>query len=79
MSENQIIYILQKIFNDIFVFSKVKVNRKLKASQVKEWDSLNQINILIAIEKEFKIKFNIKEIQSMNNVGDTIDIIKKKI
>ena len=32
----------------------------------------------MAIEKEFKIKFNIKEIQSMHNVGDTIDLIKKK-
>jgi len=79
MNENKIISILQTIFNDIFIISKVKVNRKLKANQVKEWDSLNQINILIAIEKEFKIKFSIKEIQSMNNVGDTIDIIKKKI
>ena len=79
MNNKQIISILQKIFDDIFIISKVKVNSKLSAKQVKEWDSLNQINILMAIEKEFKIKFNIKEIQSMHNVGDTIDLIKKKI
>tara|TARA_B100000575_G_C22923939_1_gene535822 strand:- start:365 stop:604 length:240 start_codon:yes stop_codon:yes gene_type:complete len=79
MSEKEIIHILQKIFDDIFVLSKVKIKRSLNANQVKEWDSLNQINLLMSIEKEFKIKFSIKEIQSMNNVGDTIDFIKKKI
>lgn len=79
MNEEKIILVLQNIFNDIFIFSKVTVSRDLNASKVNEWDSLNQINILMAIEKEFNIKFTIKEIQSMNNVGNTIDIIKNKI
>ena len=79
MNEKKIIQKLQKIFDDIFVLKKVKVTKSLTANNVKEWDSLNQINILMAIEKEFKIKFTIKEIQSMNNVGDTINYIRKKI
>ena len=79
MNEKKIIQKLQKIFDDIFVLKKIKITRSLTANNVNEWDSLNQINILMAIEKEFKIKFTIKEIQSMNNVGDTIDCIRKKI
>ena len=79
MKEEEIIKKLQSIFNDIFINTKVKVTRKLNASKVNEWDSLNQINLIIAIEKEFNIKFSVNDIQSMDTVGDTIDIIIEKI
>ena len=79
MNEKKIIQKLQKIFDDIFVLKKVKVTKSLTANNVKEWDSLNQINILMAIEKEFKIKFTIKEIQSMNNIKIKLIVFQKKI
>ena len=79
MNEDKIIKRLQKIFNDIFTEKKVIVNKNLSANQVDEWDSLNHINLIVAIENEFKFKFTLEEIQSLKTVGDTIKLILHKI
>ena len=77
MNEDKIIEKLQKIFNDIFTEQKVIVNKNLSANEVDEWDSLNHINLIVAIENEFKFKFTLAEIQSLKTVGDTIKLIQK--
>ena len=79
MNEDKIIEKLQKIFNDIFTEQKVIVNKNLSANEVDEWDSLNHINLIVAIENEFKFKFTLAEIQSLKTVGDTIKLILRKI
>ena len=78
MSEDDVTKILSNIFNKIFIDSKFSFNRNLSANDIDEWDSLTHINLIVAIEKEFDISFTLDELEQLNNVGDTIDMILKK-
>lgn len=77
--ENQILARVEAIFRDIFDNEALVVSRATSAVDIEEWDSLNNINIIVAIEKEFKIKFILSELVSLKNVGEMIDLIGEKI
>ena len=79
MTEEQVLNKLKQIFKEVFTNVKIDVTRELSAADVDEWDSLAHINIIIAIEKEFKITFLLEELDNQKKVGDTIDQILKKI
>ena len=79
MNEDDVIKKLKKIFKNIFSKSDFNFSRELSAHDVEEWDSLTHVNLIVAIEKEFKISFSLDELENQNNVGDTIDSILKKI
>jgi acyl carrier protein len=70
---------LNKIFRDYFNNDKISLNNKTTSKNIKAWDSLAQISLIILIEKKFKIKFTVKEVESLSNVGDMINLIKKKV
>ena len=78
MTEDQVLNKLKQIFKEVFTNVKIDVTRELSAADVDEWDSLAHINIIIAIEKEFKISFLLEELDNQKKVGDTIDQILKK-
>ncbi len=73
---------LLKKINDIFVDTldneDVKIGEETTAADVDEWDSLTHIQLVVAIEKYFKIRFTSKEIQSWNNVGEMMNCILEK-
>ena len=69
---------INKIFNFIFDDNYLKITRKTSAKDIEEWDSLAQIKLISAIERKFKIRFNIQEISNLKNVGEMIDLIEKK-
>lgn len=79
MNEDKVIKKLKPIFKRIFSKNDYVFDRKLSADDVEEWDSLSHMNLIVAIEKEFKISFTLDELEKQNNVGDTIDLILKKI
>jgi len=54
------------------------INRATTAPDVKGWDSLSHINLIVAIEREFRIRFKTAEVTGMKNVGDLIDLIVRK-
>ena len=66
-------------YRDIFDDSELLLNVKTSSDQIEEWDSLNHIILLSAIQEEFLIKIGLEEMLLLNNVGDLIDIIQKKI
>ncbi len=79
MSKEEIFNKVQEIFRDIFDEDDLIIQDNTNASDIEDWDSLNQINIISAVEKEFKIRFELTEITNFKNVGDMIDLIVKKI
>lgn len=69
---------LNKIFREVFEDSSIQVTREMTANDVERWDSLSHLTMIAAVEKEFGIKFKLKELVSMKNVGDLINNIASK-
>lgn len=78
MTEKEIISAVQDIFRDVFDDKGLVIGRQTNSSDIEDWDSLAQINLVVAIEKQFKIKFNLEELVSFKNVGDMIDLMVSK-
>ena len=79
MERAEMIKQINDIFIDILDDESIVLGEETQASDVDEWDSLNHIQLVVAIEKHFKIRFTSKEIQSWNNVGEMMDCIATKI
>ena len=71
--------IVNEIFIDVFDDNSPIIKEDTNADDIEDWDSLANINLVVAMEKEFNLKFNINDIEKLNNVGDMIDLIKKKL
>lgn len=69
---------LEEIFRDVFDNSGLNVNAETTASDVPGWDSLTNINLIFAVERQFKVRFALGEIQELNNVGEMAALICKK-
>ena len=65
------------IFHDV-LNPDVVVTAQLDASQVPEWDSLNHIGLIVALEGEFGVEFTTDELAAMENVGDLIRTLESK-
>lgn len=74
-NEKNILNRLEKIFRMIFDDYTIKLSRETKVSDIEEWDSLNQIKIMLACEKEFKVKLNARDINLYSKVGEILDHI----
>lgn len=69
---------LQPIFQDVFDEPDLVITRESSANTVREWDSLAHVNLVTAVEKHFKVRFSLGELQAMKNVGDMVDLIEAK-
>jgi len=78
MERTQILEEVQAIFRDILDNEEIVLASETTADDIEEWDSLTHIQLIVAIEKHFKIKFTSKEILSWQNVGQLIDCIASK-
>jgi acyl carrier protein len=70
---------LQPIFRDILDQPDLVLTRESNTNNVEDWDSLSHINLVTSIEKRYKIKFALGELQELEDVGDMIDLIKVKL
>ena len=72
-----------KTINDIFIEElendDIVLKRESTVDDVEEWDSLSHIQLVVAIEKHYEVRFTSVEIQKFNNVGDMCDSIKTKL
>ena len=79
MTVHEILIELNPIFSDILDVPALSLDASSSAKTIPEWDSLNHIQLVVAVEKHFKIRFTSVEIQSFNNVGEMCEaIIRKK-
>jgi acyl carrier protein len=70
---------LQFVFRDIFDQPDLVITRKSNASTVDDWDSLTHVNLVTAIEKRYKVKFALGELQDLKDVGDMSDLLSRKL
>jgi len=78
MTQTEVISRLQPIFDDLFM-EKVVLTPELSADDVEEWDSLIQINLSLAVEKAFNIRFRVGEVEATKNVGDFANLIARRV
>lgn len=70
---------LQEIFRDVFDDEELEIRDDMSAKDIEDWDSLAQINLIIAIEKEFGVKFNLEEVSKLKNIGEMLVQIRIKL
>lgn len=69
---------LNEIFIDVFDDEDILLTMETTAEDIDDWDSLAQINLIIAIKDEFNIDFEFEEVATYKNVGDMVNAIKEK-
>ncbi len=79
MDSIQIIKEVNDIFIDVLDNEDIILSRETTATDIEEWDSLNHIQLVVAIEKHFKQRFTSSEIQNWKNVGEMCDAIAGKL
>ncbi len=79
MNTQEIASKLQEIFREIFKEPSLKISGEMTADDVDGWDSLSHMEMINAVEKEFGVKFKIREIRRLKNVGEFIELLEKKI
>ena len=78
MGRNEVLKEVNAIFIDILDNESIVLTEAIHADDIEEWDSLTHIQLVVAVEKHFKIRFTSKEIQSWKNVGEMITCILSK-
>ena len=78
MEKNQILEEVQEIFRDVLDNEDIVLEDATTADDIEEWDSLTHIQLIVAIEKHFKVKFTSLEILSWKNVGEMIACLAAK-
>ena len=79
MNREEIYEQLNEVFQDVFDDEDIIVNDETTADDIEDWDSLEHINLIVAVEKKFGIKFNMGEVNKFNNVGEMVDTIMTRI
>ena len=75
MTREEIYVKLNEVFQDVFDDEDITVNDCTVAADVDGWDSLEHINLIVAVERCFGIKFTMGETTGLKNVGEMVDRI----
>ena len=79
MTREEVFEEINLIFRDVFDDDSLVIVDSTNSEDIEDWDSLEHINLVNAIEQEFDIKFTMGQIVGMKNVGEMVDIILDKI
>lgn len=79
MTRTEVFEKLNIIFRSNFDDENIVLSDDTSSADIEDWDSLEQINLIVAIQDEFQVKFNVDEVNSMQNVGEMVNSIIKKI
>ncbi len=78
MDEPQIYSSLDEVFRELFDDDSIKLTPKTTAEDVDGWDSFNHLNIIVAVEMKFGVRFETAEIEHLANIGDMVRLIVAK-
>ena len=78
MTMDEIYDRLTVIFQDLFDDEDIILTPALTADDVAEWDSLRHIQLILAVQKAFKVKFSAADTANLNNVGELAALISAK-
>lgn len=79
MEKSEVLSKLTPVFRSIFGNQSLELTNELTANDVENWDSLTHMLLITDIENAFSIKFRLKDLNRMRNVGDMVDVIISKL
>ncbi len=79
MTREELFEEITAIFRDVFDDDSLVITDETNSEDIEDWDSLEHINLVVAMEKKFNMKFNIKEVGELKNVGEMADLILKRL
>ncbi len=66
---------LNEVFRDFFDDDEIELTPETTAEDIEDWDSLNHITLMAAVEEEFGVRFTMGQVSGMKNVGEMAEII----
>ena len=78
MTRAEVFEKLNEVFQDVFDDEDITVGEGTTSADIEDWDSVEHINLIVAVEQCFGIKFNMGEVSNMKNVGAMADIIMER-
>ena len=75
MTREEVFERLNEVFRDVFDDETITVGETTTSDDIEDWDSLEHINLISAVEQEFGMKFNMGQVVTMKNVGEMADIV----
>lgn len=79
MTREEIFEGLNEVFQDVFDDEGITVGEDTTAADIEGWDSLEHINLIVAVERHFGMKFTMGEVAGMKNVGAMAAIIEERV
>ncbi|MDD6187174.1 MAG: acyl carrier protein [Oscillospiraceae bacterium] len=79
MTRDRIYEKMTEIFRDVFDDESIVLSDETTADDIEDWDSLEQINLLMAIENNFGIKFRLADVSGLENVGAMVDLVQRLV
>ncbi len=78
MNREQVKAKLTEVFQDVFDDDEIVLTDATSAKDIEDWDSLEHINLIAAVEKAFRMRFTMREVSGMKNVGEMMDILEER-
>ncbi|MBR6618388.1 MAG: acyl carrier protein [Oscillospiraceae bacterium] len=75
MNREQVRAKLTEVFQDVFDDDDIVLTDATSAKDIEDWDSLEHINLIAAVERAFRMRFTVREVSGMKNVGEMLDIL----
>jgi len=79
MTKSEINEKLTAVFRDIFDNPKLEITSQTTANDVEGWDSIMHVNLIVAVETAFDVRFTTKDVKGLDTVGDLMDLIAKRV
>ncbi|MDR0682127.1 MAG: acyl carrier protein [Dysgonamonadaceae bacterium] len=70
---------LQNVFREVFDNGNMVISEDMTAGDVEDWDSLRHMDLISSVEHEFNVKFTMKDILGLKNVGEFLDTLERKL
>ena len=79
MTHEEIMEKITVIFREVFDDSSLVITDATNSEDIEDWDSLEHITLVVSMEREFDMKFDLKEVNKLANVGEMADLIASKL
>ena len=79
MTHEEVMKIVTGIFRDVFDDDTLVIEDSTNSKDIEDWDSLEHISLIVSMEKEFNLKFDLQEVNKLENVGEMVDLIISKL